>query len=297
MKKRFLSLFLLLVLTLSLFACGSKGYVADDNSASGMDKGEMGYGSSEGGATMDTAVPIDRKIIKTVNESVETETYDAFIKALEAAVTEMDGYFVSSRYTGDGVESKRNRQASFEIRIPAEKLSDFTGKVGALATVLNYYENANDVTQAYVDVESRIAVLEAEETALLAILADARNTSAVIEVRKSLSETQANLASLRAQKKNYDTLVAYSTVHLNVSEVEVARAGDTGFFSEVGNTFRSSLSAIGRFFRTLGVFLLGASPILLLVAAVAVAVLLTVRVILRRNAKKENERTDTDKTE
>lgn len=296
MRKRILSLFLLLVMTLSLFACGAMNYADNDNSSS-IGKGESDYGYADGDVTMDTTVSVDRKIIKTVNESVETEAYDDFIEKLKTAVSETEGYFVSSRYTG-GVDAKGDRRASFEIRIPAEKLSDFTGKLGTLATVTSYQEDANDVTLSYVDVESRIAVLEAEEKALLEILANAGSTSELLEIRRSLSSTQSDLASLRAQKNSYDTLVAYSTVHLSVSEVDVARSDDTSFFGEVGNVFRACLSAVGRFFRAIGIFLLGASPILLLLAAIGASVYLIVRISVRKSAKrKANEANRTDKTD
>lgn len=285
MKKRlFLTLLLCLAILLSFVGCDdSRSY--DLPAENGMTAvGDYGTadapGKSEGGASS------DRKIITTVNERVETETYDAFIEGLKKAVSEAGGYFVSSAYSGKGKEDGKDRYASFEIRIPAEKLSEFSGKVGALGTVLSYKETANDVTLSYVDLESRISVLEAEETALLSILANASTTSEVLEIRKTLSDTQADLASLRAQKKTYDTLVAYSTVHLTVNEVAYARSEDGSFFSEVGDAFMTSLSAIGGFFRGAAIFVLGSSPVLLLIAAVGVAIFLLVRAFLRRDSGK-----------
>lgn len=290
MKRIFLCLLLFVTMTLSLFGCGSA-----DSESNAIGKGEIAdgaYGTTSDGTAIDTTLTDEQKIVKTVNERIETESYDTLIDSLKSAVAETGGYFVSSRYTGDGAE-KNDRKASFEIRIPAEKLAGFTERVGGLATVVSYEETAQDVTLAYVDVESRIAVLEAEEKALLAILERTTSTSGTVEVRKSLSETQSNLASLRAQKKTYDTLISYSTVHLTVEEVAVARSGGS-FFAEVGDTFRTSLSAVGGFFRALGVFLLGASPILLLVAAVAVAVYFVARTVVRSKKRKKDARKDND---
>ena len=284
MKKRlFLTLLLCFTILLSFVGCdSSRGYdhPTENGMLAGGDYGVDSPSKSEGGASS------DRKIITTVNERVETETYDAFVEGLKEAVSEAGGYFVSSSYSGKGKEDGKDRYASFEIRVPAEKLSDFSGKVGTLGTVLSYKETANDVTLSYVDLESRISVLAAEETALLSILANASTTSEVLEIRKTLSDTQATLASLRAQKQTYDTLVAYSTVHLTVNEVAHARSEDGSFFSEVGDTFMASMSAIGGFFRGVGVFVLGFSPILLFIAAVGVAIFLLVRVSFRHGAKK-----------
>ena len=286
MKKRaLLSLLLCLTLLLCFVGC-SASY--DNDAMMGGDMKED-YGTTTEGATADNVISADRKIIKTVNERVETDAYDDMIAGLKTAVTEMGGYLVSSSYSGNGVESDRTRYASFEIRIPAEKLSEFTGKVGTLGTVLSYNEKAEDVTLAYVDIESRLAVLEAEETALLAILEKAESTSEIVEIRKSLTDTQASLASLRAQKTTYDTLVAYSTVYLTVNEVAHARSADRTFFSEVGDGLRASTLGIGRFFRGAGVFLLGYSPVLILIAAVGVGAFFLVRILRRKTRKPKTQ--------
>ena len=278
MKKRiFLLLLLILSLSLSLISCGTE-YEYENGAPDG------GYGS-EGSTSTDTVISDTRKIITTVNESVETEHYDEFIEGLKTAVTEAGGYFVSSRYYGNGTDDYGTRTASFEIRIPAERLSDFTGKVGTLGTVTHHDETANDVTMSYLDVESRISVLEAEETALKAMLAGAKTTSEMLAIRESLSAVQGDLASLRAQKNNYDTLVAYSTVHLSVDEVAVERPADEGFFDEVGAAFMSSLSAIGSIFRGLGIIFLGGSPFWILLAAIGAAIFLIVRLATRRQRR------------
>lgn len=294
MKKRILLTLLLCVAILfSFVACNSDAPMGGNGAAT-----DGGYGAPESNDKGESLGATDRKIITTVNERVETEEYDALIKGLKTAVAEAGGYFVSSNYSGNGVEEDDARRASFEIRIPAEKLSAFTGKVGTLGTVLNYKETANDVTLAYVDIESRIAVLEAEETALLAILKGATKTSDILDIRDSLTDTQSELASLRAQKRTYDTLIAYSTVHLTVNEVARARSEDDSFFSEIGDDFMTSLDIVGSFFRGLAVFLLGSSPILLLIAAIGVGIFFLRRFFARRKAEKENaEKLQTEKRE
>ncbi len=287
-SKHLLTFLLLLSIVFSLVACSSEGGNAAD-ARPGAPEAEFGNGylTDDAGDKVTGTAPTDRKIITTVRESVETEQYDAFIPALKNEVAAQGGYIVSSSYRGEGAANKGNRSASFELRIPAEKLTAFTDKVGTLATVLHHNESANDITMAYIDIESRITVLEAEETALLDIMKGATTTAELLQIREALTDVQGELASLRAQKKNYDTLVAYSTVHLSVEEVVAERAvSDGSFFSEVGASFSDSLGAVGTFFRGAGVFLLGNSPVLLLLAAVAVGVFFIARVIARAKGKR-----------
>ena len=279
MKKRvFWLLLLILSLSLILSACDA-GHTYEEVAPP-----NKGYGN-DGATSTDAVISNARKIITTVNETVETKHYDEFIAGLKTAVAEEGGYFVSSRYNGNGVDEYGTRTASFEIRIPADRLTDFTGKVGKLGTVTQHNETANDVTMSYLDIESRISVLAAEETALLAMLEDAQSTSEMLTIRQNLSEVQGNLASLRAQKANYDTLVAYSTVHLSVKEVEVERSADEGFFDEVGKSFMSSLSAIGEIFRALAIFFLGGAPFWILLALIGVAIFVIIRLATRRSRR------------
>lgn len=291
MKKRIFSLLVLvLALVLLLGSCGMEngGYTSDSAPA-------PDYGN--GGATStDTVISDTRKIIKTVNESVETEHYDDLITGLKAAVDETGGYFANSRYTGGGTEDIGTRTAHFEIRIPAERLADFTGKLGTLGTVTEYYETANDVTMSYLDIESRISVLEAEETALTAMLADAKTTSEMLAIRESLSRVQSDLASLRAQKMSYDTLVAYSTVHLSVEEVAAEHPADESFFGEVGTIFGASLSAVGAFFRGIGIIILGGAPLWILFLGIALGTFFLIRFFIRRTSGKTEKKDPNDHT-
>lgn len=288
MKKRMkISLLLTAVLVLLAMAFTSCGQSYD---AAG-DAGMPDYKEDTGGIpTTDDVLSGDRKIIKTVYETVETKDYNGFVERLRTAVEETGGYFASSSYSGDGYDNIGNRYASFEIRIPADGLNDFTDTLGGMGSVSYYREESSDVTAAYVDVESRIAVLAAEESALLEILSKSESVSDMLEIRTRLSAVQADLASLKAQKNTYDTLVTYSTVNLTLHEVEreKAVANDT-FFGEVGEQFVDSLYGIGSFFRGAGVFFLGNSPVLILVAAIGVGIFFLVRFVVLRSRRKAEE--------
>lgn len=294
MKKMRISLLLmaiLLTLALVFTSCNAADQNAEDYAPGAPDDYYEGDKEMAGGGSVSGDVlSADRKIIKTVNETVETKEYDSFIERLKTVVAEKGGYFASSRYSGNGTAVNGNRNASFEIRIPADKLSEFTEALGGMGSVTYFLEEANDVTAAYVDVTSRIAVLEAEEIALLDILSKSATVADMLEIRTRLAQVQGDLASLRAQKNTYDSLVAYSTVNLNLREVEREKTvTDDTFFGEVGEQFSDSLYGVGQFFRGVGVFFLGNSPVLLLLAAIGVGVFFLVRYLVRRSRRKAEE--------
>ncbi len=280
MKKtwRILALTLMFLTLLScLFACASG---SDDKGTNSAQPPEMGDFGNDSDIKNEGAVPGERKIIKTVNEQVETTAYNAFITKLGEAAAAQGGYISSSRYTGGGeAEKNTNRRACFVIRIPAENLSAFCNKVGTLGSVTSFSESAEDITLAYVDVDSRIAVLVAEEEALLTMLREAGDTATVLAVRAQLSDVQGELASLRARKRVYDDQVAYSTVNLSLQEVVrvSVTAKESNFFTEAGDAFVGSLFGLGSGLRTFGIFFIGALPFLLFFALIGGVVVLIVR--------------------
>ncbi len=277
-----------LTLILILTSC-SKSF--DKNDVAPGDAGYDGYGGGKGENAATDIISEDRKIIKTVNESVQTDSYDDFIDSVYAAAESVGGYIQSSSYSGESYYREDNlRHASLTVRIPAEKLGEFTKNVESIAIVTSYNENMKDVTAAYVDVESRIAVLSAEESALIEILAKSESVADALTVRTRLLEVQSELASLKAQKNTYDSLIEYSTVYLNVSEVRRAAAQNPSFFEEIRDTFAESVYDIGSFFRSFAVWVIGNVIYLLIVGAAATLSVIFIRRLARkRRAKKEEK--------
>ena len=288
--KKLSRIFAVLALTLSViaFAVSCSGGADYGGGAAVGDDAYTGSGSLNGAygdKVEDTgsALVENRKIIKNVNETVQTDRYDEFIASLYEAVNNAGGYVSDKNERGESYYNEDSlRYASFTVRIPAQALSDFTARVDSLAVVTYYSESQNDVTGAYIDTESRIAVLEAEESALLDMLALATSVDSALSIRTRLVEVQSDLASLRRQLESYDDRVAYSTVYLTVSEVRRAVEREQSFFEEVGGNFKDSLYGIGKGLRAFAVWLLGDFLYILLFLAVATAVFFLLRFVYRR---------------
>ena len=281
---------LILVISLSAISCSSGGDAlldgkdrvdySEDGSSAGS-SGALG-GATNGSGSSDTILE-DRKIIKTVHESVQTDAYDSFMTALGEAVSSAGGYISSREERGENYYNKNNlRHLYTVIRIPADKLAAFTEAVDAVAVVTSFTESVNDVTTAYIDVESRIAVLEAEEAALLSMLGAATTVDTALEIRTRLLTVQSDLASLRNQKESYDDRIAYSTVYLTVNEVRVAVTENPGFLEEVRAEFSDNLYDLERGFRAFGVWLLGDSVSIILTLGVLVGGFFLARFLLKR---------------
>ncbi len=286
---------LAVILALSMFSCAGgstadNGEYGSEPGASGGTSGDGGFGSSYDKSEVENGdlFSEDRKIIKNVNEGLQTDAYDDLIEAIESAVSENKGYISNRNEYGENYYNKEKlRSCDLVIRIPAENLDKFTSAISEMAVVTRYSENVVDVTEAYVDIEARLAVLRAEEAALSQMLSEASDVETLLKIRERLLSAQSDIASLEARKKSYDSRIEYSTVNLSVSEVRRAEAADPTFFEEVGGRFSDSLYGIGQGFRAFGVWILGDFLYIVIYLAIAAAVLLLAIAVIRRIKKRK----------
>lgn len=220
-----------------------------------------------------SSVSATRKLVKKADINLETKDSDELINKIGTQVSSLNGY------TSSLSQNKSSRYLSVEasVQIPAEKLDEFLDFLEKSGTVTSKNVVTKDITESYTDTESRITAYETEEKALLAMLAKCETVEDAISVQDRLSTVRAELESLRAQKKGYDREITYSEVSIRISEVDREKKTSTSFGSQVSEMFSESVYNISRFFRNLSVFILGASPYLLIAAAVIIIVVLIIK--------------------
>ena len=250
MKKTFLkilALSLIAILTLAtLVSCAgaAKESVNDAYvSESAPSKGEGFDNSSASGSLPSISGEYERKIIKTANVSAETKEFDNAIAYLEALCTAKGAYIESSSVRGRSINSKYNyRYANYTIRIPAEKLDEFTSELGGTLNIVSSSSNADEVTSTYYDIKSRIEVLELQKASLQEMydnFTDYKDINSLLSLQDKLFDVIAEIESYQTCIKLYDDQVAYSTLHLSISEVVdyTEDTEDDTFFQKFGDAF------------------------------------------------------------
>ncbi len=241
-------------------------------------------GESGGGVTSTSGIEnvnTDyQKLIKTVNMSMETKEFDTLLQDIQKQVEEMGGYIESSEISGSSYYSSRgNRYAWLALRIPSNKLGGFVSVVEELGNVTSKRESVEDITLRYVDVESHKKALETEQGRLLELLEQAENMEDIITIESRLSQVRYELQSYESTLRTYDNQVSYSTVSLDISEVErvVELPEEKTFFEEVRYRLSDNLYAISRDFRGLGIWFLSSLPYLLIWAVLIVIFVCLIR--------------------
>lgn len=251
---------------------GAKDSISD--SANGSGGTELFASDSSAYSTVSSD---SRKIIKHASVNIETKNSEELIKKINDNVKSANGY-VSSLEENNYNEYKR---ISTTVNVPPEKLDEFLEFLSENGTITEKSVVTSDITNSYTETASKIKAYETEEKALLDILEKCDNVQDTITVQNRLSEVRSELEAMKSQKKLYDSQISYSEITISVVQVERESKVVKGFSSEVREKFSESLYNLGQFFRNLAVFLLGASPYILVLTAVIVLAV----IVVKRNKK------------
>jgi len=168
----------------------------------------------------------DRKLIQ--NADLEVAVTD-FRRSFQEIVflTEAAGGFVesSSFWQGEG----DSRGGTLRLRVPQDSFTGLLTSIEELGQVFQKNIHGQDVTQAYVDIEARLRALRAQEERLLLILGRANTVGEVLQVEAERSRVRAEIESLTAMLQQYDRMVSFSTIAVNLvppREVPPPPAGD-----------------------------------------------------------------------
>ncbi|MCY4367442.1 MAG: DUF4349 domain-containing protein [Chloroflexi bacterium] len=118
------------------------------------------------------------------------------------------------------VSSDRNviHHGSVSVRVPAQQLDEAVSRIRALGVRVEWESsNSQDVTDEYVDSNSRLRSLRATEEALLGLLERATDVEDALEVQRELSELQAEIESLQGRIKFLQETAAFSLINVEMS--------------------------------------------------------------------------------
>ena len=246
MKKRTIMTVLAAILTATVLAGCGESSASSDKMASEPMYADAGYeyadaeeamtddvyeyeGSAAGASnSADSDVPSDseiqsnsnRKLIKTVNMSVETREFDKLIANVTERINSLGGYAESTNIQGNGYDSYSARSANIIARVPANKLDFFVQGIEAESNITSKNESAEDVTLQYADVEAHKESLKIEQQRLNELLEKADTLENIIELENRLTEVRYEIESYESRLRTMNNQVVYATVNLNIREVK-----------------------------------------------------------------------------
>ena len=244
------------------------------------------------GSAADTVSPevdTSQKLIKRVEMDAETEDLEALLPQLLAEISALGGYVESQEiFNGSSYASYRYRNARLTVRVPAENLEGLVAQVKGVSNVVSYNESVEDVTLAYVDMETRILVLETERDRLLELMEQAKTMSDLLEIEARLTDVRSTLESINSQLRILQNQVSYATIELYINQVKAyTEVEEQTVWQRIGSGFKKNLQNIGEDLVDFFVWAVTYSPQLILWAGIfAVAIMVVRRSFRKRKVKK-----------
>jgi len=237
--------------------------------------------------------PIQRLIIRNGSVSVSVaNTYDArnqiigLINQMEA----QGAFLVSVNESGGGGDI--SPYISMQIRVPAAQFSATMGAIAKLAaegTTPQRNETAQDVTAEYVDVKARVESMELARTRLQQIMAEAQNTTDLLQAEAQLTQREAEIEALKGQMQYLEQSAALSSITVSLSPYILSQPVDTTW--QPGETVRRAfddlLDSLRGFADFLIYFAVAALPWLIVAGLVIYGIVRFIIGLFRRNQRKQ----------
>lgn len=309
MKNRIL--FILVIFVFLLSACGaaqsaSEPLLARDDYGGGFEAEEAAFemdaapGAPESGFHSD-AVTVQRMVIKNAQLSIVVVEPAAAMDEIISMAEAMGGFVVSSNLwqttLGSGMTVD---QASITIRVPAERLDEALTQIKAGAgEVRSENISGEDVTSQYTDLQSRLRNLEAAETQLAQIMAEAKKTEDVLQVYNNLVSVREEIEVIKGQMQYYEQAAALSSISIDIIADEADQPIQIGGWQPVG-VAKDAIEALINFLQGFVNFLIWLVIYLLpVVIVIAIVILWPLTLLWRvfRNWRRKRKAKKQAKTE
>ena len=304
MKKVIVSLFITSLLLL-LAACSasdsasesaseSKSSYESDNSSNDMATGDTGSTEAEAqsekvSAEESESSPVEtvRMIIHNAKLSVNVKELDVAQSNIEKKVEEFGGYIVESNVYQEDEQTSRG---SMIVRIPEKHFENFlTEAEGQAAKILERKVTGQDVTEQYVDLESRVNSKRAVEARLLEFMGNAEKTEDLLKISSDLAKVQEEIEVMVGKMKFLQNQTSFATIELTMYEnrviVPVVDSKELNTWDKTKKQLATSTNSLLATGSALIVFFIGNVPVLFILGVIGYVVYFIIRRRLRSEKK------------
>lgn len=223
-----------------------------------------------------TSAPVsERKVIKKGEITFQTKSLQESTAFIKGAVNEMSGYI-----SGENVYSSDNRVTQrMEIRVPAKnfdillaRISDNAGKIDSRNV------QVEDVTEEYIDIDSRIKTKKELENRYKELLSKAGKVDEMLSIERELGTLRSDIEATEGRLKYLTDQVSLSTLTVEFYELN---SSAFNFSSKFGQAV-----AMGwRFFLS---FIIGIVHLWPFIFIVSIIIIIVLRISKKANGKKNH---------
>lgn len=209
-----------------------------------------------------TTDKITPQIIKNGTLRYETSDLETTYNQVQATVKK---YNATINYDSQG-KNNNSIYRNITVRVPSNNFDAFIKDVSNGVSYFDTKEiSSNDVTEEYIDVQSRIKTKKALEERYLELLKKATKVSEMLEVEQQLSTIREEIESRESRLKYIKDRVATSTIDLEFYKNQAEKSGATvSYGGKIVNAIKYGFNGISSFF----IWLIGVWPFIVILVAV-----------------------------
>ena len=215
------------------------------------------------GISQDSTLPAsdeERMIIRTGDMSILVDDVELSRDKIAQMAVRFDGYVVSSRVSGE----EKDKRGSISIRIPDKQFELVLIEIRELAVRVEYENTySEDVTEQYIDLQSRLRNAEATESQYLAVLEKAVEIEDILRTYDSLSRVRNEIEQIKGRMQYLER-----TSSMSLLSVQLEPATTTQGLVRVGwsalEVFKTGIRGIvifGQWLATTAIWLAIFSPV------------------------------------
>ncbi|WP_059045505.1 DUF4349 domain-containing protein [Paenibacillus rubinfantis] len=268
-------------------AAPAAGSGADSASAGDAGNGSTAVNTAPAFQPVATQTGLNSKLIYRASVVMEVKDYAKAQSEIRNLVTLAGGYIVEFSEN----QSQHELGGNFVLKVPATGFSSFLDRLeGLKPESLQRSIQGQDVSEEYVDLQSRLKVKQAMEARYLKFVEEATQTKQLVEFVNELERIQTEIEQIKGRMRYIDSNVSFSTIEIRVyqpdaSKLAAASNGDTPLLERMKNALTGSIDVLSLFFQWLVVFAAGALPLLVIAALIVIPIWIT-----RRKNRAERER-------
>lgn len=231
-------------------------------------------------------VPQNRKVIYTADMAVRVKSYQEAVSSIQKTLASLGGYVMESNtYSG---EEDQPQEGMLTVKVPQEAFQSFLNTVekGSIK-VENQTVSGQDVTEEYVDLESRLKSKKTVEERLLSFMKEAQKTEDLLKISNDLSAVQEEIEQLTGRINYLNNQTAFATVSIHLSENKINVPGleneNLNTWQKTKQQFMESINTLLSAGSAIIVFTAGNLPVLAVLFLAGFAIWLAVKKRMNRN--------------
>ena len=163
-----------------------------------------------------------RMIVRTVDMALTVGDLAGALQEVQALAEGMNGWVVQS-------SRQEDHRAFISVRVPAERVDEAMGRLRELARkVDSEVSSSRDVTDEYVDHQSRLRNLRASEEQLLELLGQTAKVEELLLVQQELTEVRGQIEEIEGRIKLLEETAAFSLISVSLELEPAAMETDAG---------------------------------------------------------------------